>query len=34
MDNIFNEIPYEAFFGIYLLVASNFLAELFGCKLR
>ena len=27
-------IPYEAFFAIYLIIACNFIGELFGCKLR
>ena len=32
--NIFNNIPYEAFFAIYLIIACNFIGELFGCKFR
>lgn len=27
-------IPYQAFFAIYLIIACNFIGELFGCKLR
>lgn len=32
--NLLNNIPYEAFFAIYLLIASNYFGELFGCKIR
>tara|TARA_B000000475_G_scaffold94878_1_gene77129 strand:+ start:808 stop:1386 length:579 start_codon:yes stop_codon:yes gene_type:complete len=32
--NILNGIPYEAFFAIYLIIACNFIGELFGCKFR
>lgn len=32
--NLLNNIPYEAFFAIYLIIASNYLGELFGCKFR
>ena len=32
--NFFKNIPYEAFFAIYLIIACNFIGELFGCKFR
>lgn len=32
--NLLNNIPYEAFFAIYLIIASNYIGELFGCKFR
>jgi len=32
--NLFDNIPYEAFFAIYLIIACNFIGELFGCKFR
>ena len=32
--NILKNIPYEAFFAIYLIIACNFIGELFGCKFR
>lgn len=32
--NLLNNIPYEAFFAIYLIIACNFIGELFGCKFR
>tara|TARA_B110000444_G_scaffold244888_1_gene264765 strand:- start:604 stop:1167 length:564 start_codon:yes stop_codon:yes gene_type:complete len=28
------KIPYEAFFAFYLIISSNYLGELFGCKFR
>lgn len=31
---LLKNIPYEAFFAIYLIIACNFLGELFGCKFR
>tara|TARA_B100001540_G_scaffold34150_1_gene30097 strand:- start:1473 stop:2048 length:576 start_codon:yes stop_codon:yes gene_type:complete len=30
----FDNIPYEAFFAIYLIIACNFIGEVFGCKFR
>jgi len=32
--NFFENIPYQGFFAIYLIIAMNFTGELFGCKLR
>ena len=29
-----DNIPYEAFFAIYLIIACNFIGEVFGCKFR
>tara|TARA_B110000858_G_scaffold198239_1_gene263465 strand:+ start:5740 stop:6312 length:573 start_codon:yes stop_codon:yes gene_type:complete len=31
---MFTKIPYEAFFALYLIIASNYLGELFSCKFR
>lgn len=31
---MFDKIPYEAFFALYLIISSNFLGELFSCKFR
>jgi hypothetical protein len=32
--NILKNIPYEAIFAIYLIIACNYIGELFGCKFR
>jgi hypothetical protein len=32
--SLLDNIPYEAFFAIYLIIASNYYGELFGCKFR
>lgn len=34
MGKIFENIPYEAFFAIYLIIACNYIGEIFGCKFR
>ena len=34
MKNVFENIPYEAFFAIYLIIACNYIGEIFGCKFR
>lgn len=31
---MFDKIPYEAFFALYLLISSNYIGELFSCKFR
>lgn len=31
---MFQNIPYEAFFAIYLIIACNYIGEIFGCKFR
>ena len=34
MKKVFENIPYEAFFAIYLIIACNYIGEIFGCKFR
>ena len=29
-----DKIPYEAFFALYLIIASNYIGDLFSCKFR